>query len=62
MRHLRGPLRVSWHKGDDSILHELSAKARAYDGGELATRLHTIPLELEVDQWHGALDKLDHPQ
>lgn len=48
--------------GTDSILHELSPTPRAYDGRMLATKLHTIPLEHELNDWHGALNKLDRPQ
>lgn len=48
--------------GTDSILHELSATPRAYDGRELATKIHTIPLEHELNDWHKALDALDRPQ
>jgi hypothetical protein len=59
-QYMSSPLVAAGDAG--SILHELSATARAYDGRELATRLHTIPLELEVDEWHGALNKLDRPQ
>jgi hypothetical protein len=45
-----------------SILYELSAKPRAYDGRELAVKIHTIPLEEDVDDWLAALNKLDRPQ
>jgi len=48
--------------GTDSILHELSATPRAYDGRMLATKLHMIPLEHEINDWHSALDKLERPQ
>merc|ERR1711907_845132 len=44
---------------DDSILHELSPTPRAYDGRELARRLHTIPLDFELEKWNDALNNLD---
>jgi len=48
--------------GTHSVLHELSESPRAYDGRVLATKLHTIPLEHELNDWHTALNKLDRPQ
>jgi hypothetical protein len=47
--------------GTDSILHELSPAPRAYNGRVLATKLHTIPLQFELNDWLSALDKLDQP-
>jgi len=48
--------------GSSSVLHELSVTPRAYNGRELATKIHTIPLEYELNDWHGALNALDRPQ
>merc|ERR1712232_490140 len=48
--------------GTDSVLHELSASPRAYNGRVLATKIHTIPLHFELDDWQSALDALDRPQ
>eukprot|EP00811_Abedinium_folium_P028354 NODE_4383_length_1898_cov_5.438171.p1 GENE.NODE_4383_length_1898_cov_5.438171~~NODE_4383_length_1898_cov_5.438171.p1 ORF type:complete len:486 (-),score=119.10 NODE_4383_length_1898_cov_5.438171:274-1731(-) len=47
--------------GNESILHELSVTPRAYDGRELATRIHTIPLNFQLNDWLAALTKLDAP-
>jgi hypothetical protein len=47
--------------GTDSILHEISATPRAYDGRTLANKLITVPLDFEIADWNEALQELDVP-
>lgn len=60
LQWMNAPLKAGVN-GTESVLQELSPTPRAYDGRTLATKLHTIPLDFELNDWNDALMQLDLP-